>query len=59
MGFNLAFKGLRQPVYYDVTLRCVPATIVVVEKRWGKMCFDFIYSVCLKHFSFQKELSEI
>jgi hypothetical protein len=24
-----------------------------------KMCFDFLYSLCLKHFSFQKELKEM
>ena len=24
-----------------------------------KMCFDFLYNFCLKHFSFQEELSEI
>jgi hypothetical protein len=24
-----------------------------------KMCFDFLYNLCLKHFSFYEELSEI
>ena len=23
------------------------------------MCYDFLYKFCLKHFSFQEELSEI
>ena len=23
------------------------------------MCFDFLYNFCLKHFSFQEELSEL
>ena len=24
-----------------------------------KMCFDFLYNLCLKHFSHQEELSEV
>jgi len=35
-------------------------TASVSKKKWTQnVCFDFLYSFCLKHYSFQKELSEI
>ena len=34
----------------------------ILEKKKGakhKMCFDFLYNFCLKHFSFSEEMNEI
>jgi hypothetical protein len=48
-------------VYYILPHYFKNGTIFEREKKnWTQnVCFDFLYNICLKHFSLQEELSEI
>jgi hypothetical protein len=56
-------QGLSRPVMGLLYLYLYPINDTkIFEKKKvteHKMCFDFLYKFCLKHFSFEEEMSEI